>query len=211
MNVFEKFINCIKTNSVQTLSYCLVLISVISSANAQEKESLNIKSTTIAYHITKNTKDTELEEIKKEVNNEKIANLSFSNIKRNEKGEIIQLNTKFIDQRGSSQQKSEFNSSGIADFTVKIHSDESGTKYLELGTNSNTALHTSHDPHHSRSLYSEQATDGLEDFFAQDFMQLMNSMQTDMKNQREEFLRLLNEQQQEPLKESETIEQKKKK
>ncbi|MCC9043932.1 hypothetical protein LNQ81_14730 [Myroides sp. M-43] len=194
MNTFERLFNFIKTISVQTLSICLVLILVTTSAIAQEKESLKIKSTTIEYHINKNTKDNELDEIKKEVNDQKVANLSFSNIKRNDKGEIISLKTQFKDERGSSQQKSEYNSNGISDFTVKIQENEAGYRYLELGSPSNqnrSYLNTANDPQSGRGLYSEQSDKELEEFFAQDFMQLMQSMQQDMKTQQEAFIKLM--------------------
>lgn len=196
MNTFERLFNSIKTISVQTLSICLVLILVTTSATAQEKESLKIKSTTIEYHINKNTKDTELELIKKEVNDQKVANLTFSNIKRNDKGEIISLKTQFKDERGSSQQKSEFNSNGITDFTVKIKENEPGDRYLELGSSSNQNrqfVNTANDPQAARGLYSEQSNKELEDFFAQDFMQLMQTMQQDMKAQQEAFMKIMSE------------------
>lgn len=196
MNTFERLFNSIKTISVQTLSICLLLILVTTSTTAQEKESLNIKSTTIEYHINKNTKDTELELIKKEVNDQKVANLTFSNIKRNDKGEIISLKTQFKDERGSSQQKSEFNSNGITDFTVKINENEAGYRYLELGSASNQNrqyINTANDPQAARGLYSEQSNKELEDFFAQDFMQIMQTMQQDMKAQQEAFMKMMNE------------------
>lgn len=191
MNAFKKLIFLPKTFTVLVLAAVLFFSS--STINAQDKEGLNIKSTTIEYHISKNTKDSELDEIKKEVNNEKIANLTFSNIKRNAKGELISLKTSFKDQRGSSQQKSEYNSNGIADFTVKIHQNESGERYLELGNRTKPMLNTANDPHAERALYSEQANDEFEEFFAQDFMQLMKGMQEDMKAQQEMFFNLLRE------------------
>ena len=191
MNVFKKLIISPKTLIVPVLATFLFFSG--STVNAQEKEGLNIKSTTIEYHINKNTKDSELDEIKKEVNNEKIANLSFSNIKRNEKGELISLKTSFRDERGSSQQKSEYNSNGIADFTVKIHQNEAGERYLELGNRTNPLLNIANDPQAGRALYSEQANDEFEEFFAQDFMQLMKGMQEDMKAQQDMFINLLRE------------------
>ncbi|AJA70049.1 hypothetical protein MYRA21_2940 [Myroides sp. A21] len=191
MNVFKKLIISTKTLLVPVLATALFFSS--STINAQDKEGLNIKSTTVEYHINKNTKDSELDEIKKEVNNEKIANLTFSNIKRNKKGELISLKTSFKDQRGSSQQKSEYNSNGIADFTVKIHQNESGERYLELGNRTNPILNIANDPQAGRALYSEQANDEFEEFFAQDFMQLMKGMQEDMKAQQDMFINLLRE------------------
>ncbi|MDM1443025.1 hypothetical protein HX045_05295 [Myroides odoratimimus] len=199
MNVFKKLIISPKTLLVPVLATFLFFSG--STVNAQEKEGLNIKSTTIEYHINKNTKDSELDEIKKEVNNEKIANLSFSNIKRNEKGELISLKTSFRDERGSSQQKSEYNSNGIADFTVKIHQNEAGERYLELGNRSNSMLNIANDPQAGRALYSEQANDEFEEFFAQDFMQLMKGMQEDMKAQQDMFINLLREHEEALIKE----------
>ncbi|AJH15013.1 hypothetical protein [Myroides profundi] len=191
MNVFKKLILLPKTFTVLVLAAVLFFSS--STINAQDKEGLNIKSTTIEYHISKNTKDSELDEIKKEVNNEKIANLTFSNIKRNAKGELISLKTSFKDGRGSSQQKSEYNSNGIADFTVKIHQNESGERYLELGNRSNSVLNIAKDPHAGRALYSDELDKEYEEFFAQDFMQLMKGIQEDMKAQQDLFLNLLRE------------------
>lgn len=194
MNVIKMSILPFRILQSKALLCTAILFSVISGVNAQEKESLKIKSTTVEYLINKDTKDNELDEIKKEVNNEKIANLTFSNIKRNDKGQIIAISTGFKDERGSSQQKSEYNSNGINDFTVKIHQNEAGQRYLELGTKSYQMLNTANDPQAGRGLYSQQINEEYEDFFSQDFMQLLKGMQEDMKAQQEAFKKLLEEQ-----------------
>lgn len=200
MNAFKKLLISFKIILAKTAICSTILFFTISGVNAQEKESLKIKSTTVEYLINKDTKDNELEEIKKEVNNEKIANLTFSNIKRNDKGQIIAISTRFKDERGSSQQKSEYNSNGISDFTVKIHQSETGQRYLELGNKSNQTLNIANDPQAGRALYSQELNEEYEDFFAQDFMQLMKGMQEDMKVQQEAFLKMLNEHEQEAAK-----------
>lgn len=204
MNVIKKFILSFRSIQSRAVLYSAILFSVINGVNAQEKESLKIKSTTVEYLINKNTKDNELEEIKKEVNDEKIANLAFSNIKRNDKGEIIAISTSFKDERGSSQQKSEYNSNGISDFTVKIHQNESGQRYLELGAKSQQMFNIANDPQAGRALYSEQVNEDFEDFFSQDFMQLLQGMQEDMKAQQEAFKKILEAQEQKDAKKADT-------
>lgn len=196
MNTFERLFNSIKTISIQILSICLILILITNSAIAQEKEKLKTENTTVEYHINKETKDTDLEFIKKGVNDQKVANLTFSNIKRNDRGEIISLNTQFKDERGSFQQKAEYNSNGISGFIIIIHENETGYRYLELrsvSNQNNQYLNTANDPQAARGLYSEQSDKELEDFFAQDFMQLMQNMQQDMKAQQEAFMKIMSE------------------
>ncbi|WP_010252456.1 hypothetical protein [Myroides injenensis] len=183
------------------LSFLLILIST-STINAQEKKNdFKVKNTTIEYQITKETKDNELEQIKKEVNDEKIAALNFSNIKRNDKGEIIAINTMFKDERGSSQQKSEYNSMGINSFSIIIHEKENGYKYLEIGNSGNNLFSNKSNFSMQSSMWGDDAEG--DDFFATDFMDLMKSMQEDMKMQQEAFMKMML-QNQEPTKDKNT-------
>lgn len=183
------------------VSFLLILIST-STINAQEKKNdFKVKNTTIEYQITKETKDNELEQIKKEVNDEKIAALNFSNIKRNDKGEIISINTMFKDERGSSQQKSEYNSMGINPFSIIIHEKENGYKYLEIGNAVNSPFSNKSNFSMQSSMWGDD-TEG-DDFFATDFMDLMKSMQEDIKAQQEAFMKIML-QNQEPSKDKST-------
>ncbi|WP_267739673.1 hypothetical protein [Myroides injenensis] len=183
------------------VSFLLILISTL-TINAQEKKNdFKVKNTTIEYQITKETKDNELEQIKKEVNDEKIAALNFSNIKRNDKGEIISINTMFKDERGSSQQKSEYNSMGINPFSIIIHEKENGYKYLEIGNAGNSPFSNKSNFSMQSSMWGDD-TEG-DDFFATDFMDLMKSMQEDMKAQQEAFMKIML-QNQEPSKDKST-------
>ncbi|MDR2222628.1 MAG: hypothetical protein LBE34_07790 [Flavobacteriaceae bacterium] len=152
------------------------------SVHAQQKESFKVKNTTVQYQISKETTDKDLEEIKKEINQEKVAVLEFSNIKRNNKGEIIALNTQFKDERGSSQSKSEYNSQGISPFSVAIHQNEQGYKYLQITNGTASAL-----PLTNQQNARSNATPNLSEdaFFAPDFMELMQAMQTDMQRQQD--------------------------
>ncbi|WP_158210857.1 hypothetical protein [Myroides phaeus] len=156
--------------------------------NAQEQKDFKVKNTTIEYQINKNTKDSELEQIKKEVNDEKIANLVFSGVKRNNKGEMIAIKTQFKDERGSSQSKSEYNSMGINPFSVVIHHKDNGEKYLEIGGINPTASSAAFAQNPFGSMLQEQES---ESFFANDMMELMKSMQEDMRNQQESFMKLM--------------------
>ncbi|MEC4114896.1 hypothetical protein VSO92_12365 [Myroides pelagicus] len=161
----------------------LFISAAMDYAHAQDKKNeVKIKNTTYQYTITKETKDTDLELIKKEVNNEKIANLVFSNIKRNDKGEIISITTKFKDKRGYSQSKSEYNSSGISPYAVKIHEKEDGVKYLEISAPGNDLFDANSS---SFNIQSSMFNNTDEDFFSSDIMQMMRAMKEDMLLQQE--------------------------
>lgn len=159
--------------------------------NAQEQKDFKVKNTTIEYQINKNTKDSELEQIKKEVNDEKIANLVFSGIKRNNKGEMIAIKTQFKDERGSSQSKSEYNSMGINPFSVIIHHKDNGEKFLEIGGINPTSSFGSQAAFMQNPFGSMLQEHESESFFANDMMELMKSMQEDMRNQQESFMKLM--------------------
>ncbi|MEK6450486.1 MULTISPECIES: hypothetical protein [unclassified Myroides] len=159
--------------------------------NAQEQKDFKVKNTTIEYQINKNTKDSELEQIKKEVNDEKIANLVFSGVKRNNKGEMIAIKTQFKDERGSSQSKSEYNSMGINPFSVVIHHKDNGEKYLEIGGINPTSSFGSQAAFMQNPFGSMLQEQESESFFANDMMELMKSMQEDMRNQQESFMKLM--------------------
>ncbi|MDR0229269.1 MAG: hypothetical protein LBI72_09420 [Flavobacteriaceae bacterium] len=152
------------------------------SANAQHKDGVKVKNTTVQYQISKQTTDKDLEEIKKEINQEKVAVLEFSNIKRNDKGEIIAINTQFKDERGSSQSKSEYNSNGINPFNVAIHQNEQGYKYLQINNGTSTAMPYGKQQNNNLNAMSNLSEDAL---FAPDFMELMQAMQADMQRQQD--------------------------
>lgn len=177
--------------------------------NAQEQKDFKVKNTTVEYQINKNTKDSELEQIKKEVNDEKIANLVFSRIKRNDKEEMISINTQFKDERGSSQSKSEYNSMGINPFSIIIHHKDNGNKYLEIGgVNAGDYSFTKNGFMQNSPMNNEDDQSG-EGFFANDMMELMETMQEDMRAQHEAFMRIMQENQSKHHQESATQSSKK--
>ncbi len=163
--------------------------------NAQEQKDFKVKNTTIEYQINKNTKDSELEQIKKEVNDEKIANLVFSGIQRNDKGEMIAINTQFKDERGSSQSKSEYNSMGINPFSVIIHHKDNGSKYLEIGGVNAASFSSMKNGFMQSSMMGNDDNPAEEGFFGKDMMELMESMQQDMRTQHEAFMKIMQESQ----------------
>lgn len=173
------------------LSLCVTLVHKI---QAQERENIKIENTTIEYQINKNTRNTELEQIKKEVNDEKIAALDFSDIKRNDKGEIIAISTQFKDERGSSQQKTEYNSMGINPFSIVIHERENGEKYLDI-SNGNKSNLAQNNPYANfimqQSPFDNNNDSSAEDFFSSDFIELMKSMQEDMQKQQKTFIQIM--------------------
>ncbi|MDM1046076.1 hypothetical protein HX004_14695 [Myroides sp. 1354] len=160
---------------------------------AQEKEQVTIKNKTLAYEITKETTASDLDMIQKEINAAKIADLKFSNVKRNAKNEIIGLTTQFKDERGSSQKKSEYNSQGIRPFAVKIHENAEGYKYLEIA-NTTAGLATKQTTSTSslNDLLSNESSDNF-DFGESDMMEMMKAMQESMQQQQELMQKLLQE------------------
>lgn len=163
--------------------------------NAQEQKDFKVKNTTIEYQINKNTKDSELEQIKKEVNDEKIANLIFSRIKRNDKGEMIAINTQFKDERGSSQSKTEYNSMGITPFSVIIHHKDDGNKYLEIGGVNAAGFSSVKNGFMQNTMMNSDDNPAEEAFFGKDMMEMMESMQQDMREQHEAFMKIMQENQ----------------
>lgn len=133
-----KLLNLVKPKWKIPIFYILISFSLLLASLhtfAQEKQQVTIKNKTFAYEISKETTAADLETIEKEINAEKVAHLRFSNIKRNANNEIIGITTQFNDERGSSQKKSEYNSQGISPFSVKIHENTQGNKYLEIANN----------------------------------------------------------------------------
>ncbi len=173
------------------LNLCLTLVHKI---QAQERENIKIKNTTIEYQIDKNTRDAELEQIKKEVNDEKIATLDFSDIKRNDEGKIIAISTRFKDERGSSQQKTEYNSMGINPFSIVIHERENGEKYLDI-SNGNKSNLAQNNPYANfimqQSPFDDNDDSSAEDFFSSNFIELIKSMQEDMQKQQKTFIQIM--------------------
>ncbi|TDS53343.1 hypothetical protein [Myroides indicus] len=175
------------------LSLCVTLVHKI---QAQERENIKIENTTIEYQINKNTRNTELEQIKKEVNDEKIAALDFSDIKRNDKGEIIAISTQFKDESGSSQQKTEYNSMGINPFSIVIYEREKGEKFLEI-SNGNKSNLSQNNPYANFMMQQfpfdndNNNSSSANDYFSSDFMELIKSMQKDMRKQQETFIQMM--------------------
>ncbi|MGQ8869106.1 hypothetical protein [Myroides sp. TSA_177.3] len=178
-----------KATFASLLSFGLLFTSF--TTLAQEKEQVTIKNKTLAYEITKETTASDLDMIQKEINAENIAKLKFSNVKRNAKNEIIGLTTQFNDERGTSQKKSEYNSQGIRPFSVKIHENADGYKYLEIAQ-TNTAFATKNAT--SNPLLNDLFSDELEDDMSSDnMMEMMKSMQESMQQQQELIQKLLQE------------------
>ncbi|WHT39622.1 hypothetical protein QNH98_02680 [Myroides sp. mNGS23_01] len=178
-----------KATFASLLSFGLLFTSF--TALAQEKEQVTIKNKTLAYEITKETTASDLDQIQKEINAEKIAKLKFSDVKRNAKNEIIGLTTQFNDERGTSQKKSEYNSQGIRPFSVKIHENADGYKYLEIaqGNASFTAKNTTSTPS-LNDFFSDELED---DFSSNTMMEMMKTMQESMQQQQELIQKLLQE------------------
>lgn len=190
----------IKTSWKSGISIALLNISLVFAslpALAQGKEQVTIKNKTFSYEISKETTAADLEAIEKEINAEKVANLRFSNVKRNANNEIIKITTAFNDEKGSSQKKSEYNSQGIRPFSVIIHEKANGAKYLEITS----------DVQQFATRISEDVP-MISDFLQQDFntpfedslgvpqdplLDLIQSMQADMKQQQEMLQQLLKE------------------
>ncbi|MVX36085.1 hypothetical protein [Myroides sp. LoEW2-1] len=179
------------TSSILMLTFLLISAGIDFSHAQEKKNDFKVKSTTYEYKITKETKDTDLELIKKEVNDEKVATLNFSNIKRNDKGEIIAITTKFIDERGSSQQKSEYNSMGISPYSITIHENDKGDKYLEISTPNNPMFSNQSNFGMQSSMFGNSHAGEQDSFFTSDIMEMMQSMQEDMQRQREEFMKMM--------------------
>ena len=112
-------------------------LSVIYAQEANSDTSLVIKNSKLEYNINKLTTDEALETIKKEINERNVALLNFSEVHRNERGELISITTSFKDNRNNRQKKSEYNSSGISPFSVIIHENEQGNRYLEITSDQN--------------------------------------------------------------------------
>lgn len=178
---------------VSVLSISVFFISL--HTHAQEKEQVTIKNKTFAYEITKETTAADLEQIQKEINAEKIAQLHFSNVKRNAKQEIIGLTTQFKDERGTSQKKSEYNSQGIRPFSVKIHENATGQKYLEIA-NASTPFSTNNQTATNTPAITDLFDDSHEesDPFASDsMMDMMRAIQESMQQQQETMMKLFEE------------------
>lgn len=178
---------------VSVLSISVFFISL--PTHAQEKEQVTIKNKTFAYEITKETTAADLEQIQNEINAEKVAHLRFSNVKRNDKQEIISLTTQFKDERGTSQKKSEYNSQGIRPFSVKIHENATGQKYLEIANA--TVPFSTNNP-------TTTNTPAITDFFNDDhkeddpfgsdsMMDMMRAIQESMQQQQETMMKLFEE------------------
>lgn len=189
-----------KTTWKSAISIPLLGISLFFSSLsvfAQEKEQVTIKNKTFSYEISKETTAADLEAIEKEINAEKVANLRFSDIKRNSNNEIIQITTQFNDEKGSSQKKSEYNSQGIRPFSVVIHEKANGFKYLEITSDlqqltTGTMADSPFIPDFLQQHFNTPFEDTLEN--TQDpLIELMQSLQADMKQQQEMLQKLLKE------------------
>lgn len=177
--------------SFALLSFGLYLNPV--ATLAQEKEQVTIKNKTLAYEITKETTASDLELIQKEINAEKIATLRFSDIKRNAQNEIIGITTQFKDERGSSQQKSEYNSQGIRPFSIKIHENTEGHKYLEIANTTQQLSFSNTESISSMPNFFMNNKDTLTDFSQHDIREMMQSMQESMRQQQDLILKIFEE------------------
>lgn len=162
-------------------------------ANTKEQNSFKVKNSTTGFLVTKNTTDAELEQIKKEVNDEKIADIVFSEVKRNSKDEIIAITTKFKDERGFSQCKSEYNSIGISPLTIIIHEIDNGSKYLEICSSTTDGLYNKGNFSILSSMWGDDNGDMSEFFFEKDFEEIMNSMIQNMQKQQEFFMKMMSD------------------
>ncbi len=189
-----KRINLLKLNStlaVFSILACFSLFSLSVTGFAQEKKQFTTKNKTFAYEISKETTADDLTAIEKEINAEKVATLHFSNVKRNEKNEIIGITTQFNDKRGSSQKKSEYNSQGIRPFAVKIHENAEGYKYLEIANSIEGLAKTTATPS-LNDLLSDESSDNF-DFGESDMMEMMKAMQESMQQQEELIKKMFEE------------------
>lgn len=177
--------------SFAILSFGLYLNPV--ATLAQEKEQVTIKNKTLAYEITKETTDSYIELIQKEINAEKIANLRFSNLKRNAQNEIIGITTQFEDERGTSQQKSEYNSQGIRPFSLRIHENTEGDKYLEIANTSQQFSFSNAESTPAISDFFTHDKDAETDLKADNLTELMQSIQESMQEQQYLILKLFEE------------------
>ncbi|WP_413513140.1 hypothetical protein [Myroides odoratus] len=177
--------------SFALLSFGLYLNPV--ATLAQEKEQVTIKNKTLAYEITKETTASDLELIQKEINAEKIATLRFSDIKRNAQNEIIGITTQFKDEQGSSQQKSEYNSQGIRPFSIKIHENTEGYKYLEIANTPQQVFFSNSESIPSISNFLQDKKNSRTDYKKDDLMEMMRSMQESMQQQQDLILKIFEE------------------
>lgn len=162
-------------------------------ANKKEHNGYKVKNTTTGFSVTKNTTDAELEKITKEVNDQKIADIVFSEVKRNSKDEIIAITTKFKDERGFSQCKSEYNSMGISPETIVIHEIDDGSKYLEICSSTTDGLYNKGNFSILSSMWGDDNGDMSEFFFEKDFEESMNSMLENMQKQQELFIKMMSD------------------
>ncbi|KFC59757.1 hypothetical protein FEM08_14250 [Flavobacterium gilvum] len=79
----------------------LFQIEVIAQEKTKPKQTIEKKLAIIDFIITKNTSNQEIKEQCEKLNKTFNVNLTFFNIKRNSKGEIINIDGKFEDQTGS--------------------------------------------------------------------------------------------------------------
>ncbi len=162
-------------------------------ANTKEQDGFKVRNSFTSFLITKNTTDAELEKIKKEVNEEKIADIVFSEIKRNSNDEIVAITTKFKDERGFSQCKSEYNSMGITPVTIIIHEISDGSKYLEISSTATDGLFNKGNFSILSSMWGDDNGNMSEFFLEEDFVEIMNSMIENMQKQQEFFMKMMSD------------------
>ena len=190
-------ISLTKTTWKSSISIILLGISLSFAslpAFAQGKEQVTIKNKTLSYEISKETTAADLEAIAKEINAEKVANLRFSNVKRNNKNEIIKITTEFNNDKGSSQKKSEYNSEGIRPFSVVIHEKADGSKYLEITSDLQqyASPFAADIPEFLQPNFNDTADDSF-DITPDPLLDMIQSMQASMKQQQEMLEKLMKE------------------
>lgn len=178
-----------KTNANRAVRFIkVIMLTLITSIVpytilAQEKYATN----TVKYPISKLTTDIDLQHIKEEINNENIAQLSFSKIQRNKSGELIGIKTQFKDNNGYSQVNSQYRSDGISPFFLVINSNEKEKTYLSIENDViSTAYRQSHD---LSDEYIEDEATSVED--------MMKMIKEDMQKQQEMIEQLMKQSEQE--------------
>ncbi len=112
---------------------------------AQEKDSFKAGSTNMkaVVEINKDTKDSELEESKKNMKEEFDADVVFQNVTRNLKSEITAIKVTVKD-KGQSQVYEVAGNEPISPFTIEVEKNRTGRNIITFGTKGNGNFVTAH-------------------------------------------------------------------
>jgi BlaR1 peptidase M56 len=112
---------------------------------AQEKDSFKVRSANVkaAVEINKDTKDSELEESKKNMKEEFDADVVFQNVTRNLKSEITAIKVTVKD-KGQSQVYEVSGNDPISPFTIEVEKNDTGRNIITFGTKGNGYVATAH-------------------------------------------------------------------